>query len=260
MTSASSSLNFGVQTFEFGPGVVDVALPVDATLLFVGVSRPGGNVFGKCRYLSDTTAGQALPRHRTAFTCGPRQPPAMLGSVHALEPLHVGACHRWCHRCVACSRGVRMEIVQHQSHVLTGGIPCVEPCGPFLGPSGVGALRPGGALPTAGKRFGTQEKTGGAVALVVVIDSLGMMAGCRTRCRGLCESRHGVFIHAQDGTRWMGRPRGGFPHVFPARHARGVVLWRHHPGVEHTRGHAVFLRVWRTVAGQSDSTTSSLTR
>ena len=108
---ASSSLHFGVQAFEFGPGFVDLALPVDATLSFVGVSRPGGDFFGKFTYLSDTTAGQALPRHRTEFTCGHVQPTAMFGSVNELDPLHGGACNRWFKHFVECSFGVRIEIV-----------------------------------------------------------------------------------------------------------------------------------------------------
>ncbi len=42
-TSASSSLNFGVETLEFVPRVVDFELPVDAALLVVGLCRPSSD-------------------------------------------------------------------------------------------------------------------------------------------------------------------------------------------------------------------------
>ena len=42
--SASSTLNFGVQSLQFRSGVVDFELPVDAALLGVGLVGPDPNL------------------------------------------------------------------------------------------------------------------------------------------------------------------------------------------------------------------------
>ena len=43
-SSASSSLNLGVESGEFGAGFVDLELPVDPALLFVDVVRPSDDL------------------------------------------------------------------------------------------------------------------------------------------------------------------------------------------------------------------------
>src|SRR4051812_38258860 len=42
VASASSSLDFGVESFQFHAGVLDAELPIDAALLGVGLGGPDG--------------------------------------------------------------------------------------------------------------------------------------------------------------------------------------------------------------------------
>jgi hypothetical protein len=51
--SASSSLDVGVQPFEFSSGVADFELPVDAALLGIGFVRPSANFCLQGVHLAD---------------------------------------------------------------------------------------------------------------------------------------------------------------------------------------------------------------
>jgi hypothetical protein len=58
--SASSTLNFGVQSLQFRSGVVDFELPVDAALLGVGLVGPAPNLGLEQRQFADASVGQTL--------------------------------------------------------------------------------------------------------------------------------------------------------------------------------------------------------
>jgi hypothetical protein len=58
--SASSTLNFGVQSLQFRSGVVDFELPVDAALLGVGLVGPDPNLGLEQRQFADASVGQTL--------------------------------------------------------------------------------------------------------------------------------------------------------------------------------------------------------
>ena len=68
--SASSSLNFWVQSLQFSPGVVDFELPVDATLFRVGFFRPDGDLGLENFEFAEATAPQALAGQTTQFALG----------------------------------------------------------------------------------------------------------------------------------------------------------------------------------------------
>src|SRR5207302_11432482 len=63
--SASSTLNFGVQSFHFRSGVVDFELPVDATLLGVSLVGPDPNLGLEQRQFADASVGQTLTAQTT---------------------------------------------------------------------------------------------------------------------------------------------------------------------------------------------------
>jgi hypothetical protein len=77
VTSASSSLNFGVETFEFCSSVVDFELPVDITLFLVCSFRPGSNFSLQIVKFANPPSGQALTCHATQFALRYVDPAAM---------------------------------------------------------------------------------------------------------------------------------------------------------------------------------------
>src|SRR5215470_1707258 len=58
--SASSTLNFGVQSLQFRSGVVDFELPVDAALLGVSLVGPDPDLGLAQRQFADASVGQTL--------------------------------------------------------------------------------------------------------------------------------------------------------------------------------------------------------
>src|SRR5438874_665924 len=64
-SSASSTLNFGVQSLQFRSGVVDFELPVDAALLGVGLVGPDPNLGLEQRQFADASVGQTLTAQTT---------------------------------------------------------------------------------------------------------------------------------------------------------------------------------------------------
>ena len=65
MSSASSTLNFGVQSLQFRSGVVDFELPVDAALLGVGLVGPDPDLGLEQRQFADASVGQTLTAQTT---------------------------------------------------------------------------------------------------------------------------------------------------------------------------------------------------
>src|SRR5215213_4552840 len=80
-TSAASTLDFGVEAFEFMAGVVDFELPVDAALLGVGFLGPGADLRLQEVQLADAASRQALAREATEFALGDIEPTAVFGRV-----------------------------------------------------------------------------------------------------------------------------------------------------------------------------------
>ena len=69
-TSASSNLNFGVQSLQFLTRVVDLELPIDATLFFRGFLGPHTDFGLKDFQFADTPAPQTLAGHTAEFAFG----------------------------------------------------------------------------------------------------------------------------------------------------------------------------------------------
>ena len=60
--SASSSLNFGVESFQFHTGVFDAKLPIDSALFVVRLVRPGCNCSLQYGQFADAVVAQTLAR------------------------------------------------------------------------------------------------------------------------------------------------------------------------------------------------------
>ena len=68
--SASSRLDFGVQSLELSPGVVDFELPIHTPLFGVGFLRPSSDLGLKNFEFAEATVPQALARQATQFALG----------------------------------------------------------------------------------------------------------------------------------------------------------------------------------------------
>src|SRR5271156_3178132 len=88
--SASSSLNFRVQSLQFCPGVVDFELPVHSALFGIRFICPDPDLGLQQRQLADTAVAQALACQATQFTFGDVQPTAVLRRVAKVDPLDIG--------------------------------------------------------------------------------------------------------------------------------------------------------------------------
>src|SRR2546427_11476237 len=62
MTSAPSSLDFGVESFQFHAGVFDTKLPIDAALFAVRLVRPGRNFSLQYGQFTDAAVAETLAR------------------------------------------------------------------------------------------------------------------------------------------------------------------------------------------------------
>lgn len=66
-TSASSSLKLRVQPFQFGPGVVDLELPIDAAVFVVGLVGPDPDLGLQQREFADAAVAEALAGQAAQF-------------------------------------------------------------------------------------------------------------------------------------------------------------------------------------------------
>src|SRR2546422_10244215 len=77
--SAPSSLDFGVESFQFHAGVFDAKLPIDAALFAVRLVRLGGNFSLQYGQFTDAAVAETLAREATQFTCGDIEPAPVFG-------------------------------------------------------------------------------------------------------------------------------------------------------------------------------------
>ena len=174
MPSARSGLKFGGAFFEFGAGVCDLELPVDAALFGVRFLRPGGD-FGLEELAA---AGEALAGQTTEFALGESEPASMSGGVNEVQAFHVsaGLFGRECF--LEGSPRVRVEVVADERDRRTLRVARVPQRSHFQRPVGLRSRRPRGRLTERRQRFGKPQKAGGLQAFVVVVDSF------RVRLRG----------------------------------------------------------------------------
>src|SRR5438132_12915588 len=88
--SALSQLNCRVNRFEFRSSIVNLHLPVDATLRGVDIVRPCLRFLTQTGDISEAAVCDALARERTQFILSDVQPTAMLPCVAALEASNQG--------------------------------------------------------------------------------------------------------------------------------------------------------------------------
>src|SRR5262245_53752464 len=152
--SASSTLNFGVQSLQFRSGVVDFELPVDAALLGVSLVGPDPDLGLKQRQCAEASVGQTWTAQTTSLAFSDMQPTAVLRRVTARNPLHIGPRSLGWERFVARPLGRRVEVIAHQGHLRASSIACLQPLGDFARPVDCGTTLTGGRLSKARPRFG----------------------------------------------------------------------------------------------------------
>ena len=149
-SSAPSSLDFGVEPFQFHAGVFDAELPVHAPLLCVGFVGPSRDFLLQFDQIADATVAQALTRQATQLAFGNIQPTSVLGRVAEVDPLDGRPRLLRLEHLVERSFGVRVEVVANECHFLAIGIARVQQVSDFLRPIGFGPMLPSGGLSEAG--------------------------------------------------------------------------------------------------------------
>src|SRR5437899_13037822 len=111
--SALSQLNCRVNRFEFRSGIVDLHLPVNATLRGVDIVRPCFRFLTQTGDISEAVVCDALARERTQFILSDVQPTAMLRRVAEREASHQDASTLGGKRLIERALGVGVEVVAH---------------------------------------------------------------------------------------------------------------------------------------------------
>ena len=247
-SSASSSLNFGVEPLQFHAGVLEAELPVDAALSSLRCVGPSGNVdlpFGPC---ADATVAQTLAREATQFAFGDMQPTAVFRGVAKGDSFDVGSCPGRFEGVIERSCGVRVEVVAPKGHVLAIGLARVPQLSNCARPVGFGPSDAGGRVPEARERCGAHEHASRAMARVCVVDTPAMRPRRGDWHPRLLEPLDRLFVPAPHGMLRIVGFRRGFEHCFHTGHELGVWLRRHHPGLDLPLRHAVFFSTLRTVS------------
>src|SRR6266446_5544305 len=238
--SASSTLNFGVQSLQFRSGVVDFALPVDAALLGVGLVGPAPNLGLEQRQCADASVGQTWTAQTTSRACSDVQPTAVLRRVTERNPLDIGPRSLGWERFVERPFGMRVKVIAPQGHLRASHLSCLQQLGDFDRPVDFGTTLTGGRLSKARQRFGEHKNARRAVAFVLVIDTLALLLRSSDRHLRLLQQLDRLLIHAQHGLLWIVGFCVGLEDLFQACHALGILIWRNDPVLDLTFGHAVF--------------------
>ena len=125
LPSASSSLNLGVEPFQFLTSVADLELPVDTTLFGVGFFGPEADLGLEMCQLTNAAPTETLARHTTEFTFRDVQPTAVFRRVAECEATQVGARTTRLEGFVKGPFRVGVEVVAHQRYLLAVAIPRV---------------------------------------------------------------------------------------------------------------------------------------
>src|SRR5439155_10195616 len=170
--SALSQLNCRVNRFEFRSGIVDLHLPVNATLRGVDIIRPCLRFLTQTGDLSEAAVCDALACERTQFILSDVQPTAMLRRVAEREASNQGASTLGGKRFIECALGVGVEVVTHQEHLAAGSVAALQQSRHFDGPIALRFSFADGDLTPAGQRFGEQEDGGRPRSFVFVVNPL----------------------------------------------------------------------------------------
>src|SRR5713101_8930858 len=121
-TSASSSLGFWVESFQFYSGIFDAELPIDAALFGVRLVGPSSDFSVQCGQFTDAASAHALARQAAQLAFRDIQPAAVFRGVAEFDPFQVRAREVRFERFIERSFGVRVEIVANECHILAIGI------------------------------------------------------------------------------------------------------------------------------------------
>ena len=122
-TSASSRFDFRVQGLQFCACVVDLELPIDASLLAIGVYGPGLCFFSQLLDCGESSSLNTLARHAAQFVFGDVEPTAVFGRETQLDSLRqLKRSLRW--KCfIESADRVRVEIVTNNDEFLRVNVP-----------------------------------------------------------------------------------------------------------------------------------------
>src|SRR5262249_9908412 len=116
--SGLSQLNFGIDRLELAAGIVDLHLPVDASLDAVDVAGPSGSLRSQGRDIAKVAARDALGCQATQLVLGDVEPTAVLGGEAELDPTDELACSFGGEALVESALGVRVQVVAYDGNAL----------------------------------------------------------------------------------------------------------------------------------------------
>jgi hypothetical protein len=257
-TSVASGLIFRVQVLEFCPGVVGSELPIDSGLLAIAFVLPSGGLVDQRLFVGNPT-GQALTSEDVQFDFRHIEPTAVLRRVDHFDPMDNATGFLGRERFVERTQTVRVEVVHHERDPFGLWSMNVDQFADFVSPVGLGPLVGHRDVPPTGQRLGEGEDVGCAVPHIFVVEALraSRLGGqWRLRFDGQLLAQ---LVHADQREPGIVGTLIGFQHVFHVEHKLGVVLWRNAPHALLPGLQLVFLRHWRTVSWEIDSTISNST-
>lgn len=190
---------------------------------------------------ANSSSVKALARHAAEFILGNVQPAAVFGRKTKVDAANVLARAFRFEGFIERADGVGVQVVADQRDPITIRAPSVQQTSDFLSPVEFRSVFPYGCLTPAGEWFAKHENRSRAVALVFVVDTLGMIFARRDWLTRFVDQLHRLFVHANDGLGWVVRFFIGFQHIFHVRHELGVAFRGDHPVLDALFRHAFFL-------------------
>ena len=258
-TSVLSHQNIRINGFQFAACIVDVHLPIHASLTPVDISGPGGDFAAQSLEVAETPAVEALAGHGAQLAFRDIQPASVLGCVaehgtanqrprlFRLKPF------------VESTFRVRVEVVADQDDPGARCVTAIEQPGDLLCPIAFRPARAGRGLPPSRQRFAEHEHRCRTGTFVFVVDPARAIPGGGYRRTSLPDQLYRLFVHAEHRTIGIQGSSVGLEHLLHMRRKFGVSVRRDHPVGDLPLAHPVFFSVRRSVSRLTDSTILSST-
>ena len=137
-SSASSSLDFWVKSFQLHAGIFDAELPIDTALFGVRLVGPSADFHGQRSPCTDATSTEAWARQAAQLAFRAMQPTAVCRGIAKLDPFSVRARAVRCKGFIERALGGCVEVVTHECHRCAVGIARIQDVCDCDRPGGLG--------------------------------------------------------------------------------------------------------------------------
>ena len=163
---------------QLASGVVDRELPMDGGTLLVAGGFPGSDLGHQGVAVPDAAA-QALAGQQRELQLGHIEPTAVDRGVVKLQLSQDASGLVGCERLVEGRRGMGVQVIKDDPDGGRVREVAVDEVAHLLGEVVLGALVRDVNMSPGPERLGDQEEIGGSLALVLVVDALGLARGIR---------------------------------------------------------------------------------